>query len=116
MNLSVKAIWSQIDKQGSSDCWPFKGKKNRDGYGIFSVRKRKYLAHRVVYELAYGFPIKQFKWQVQHSCNNPACCNPKHLLLGTHQDNMDYMLKCGRGCWQSYYPKLGDLLLKELAT
>lgn len=38
-------------------------------------------------------------------CDNRACCNPKHLFLGTHQDNMDDMKSKNR---QANGEKIGN--------
>lgn len=43
-------------------------------------------AHRVAYEIANG-PIPDDLW-VLHSCDNPPCCNPSHLRVGTYKDNV----------------------------
>ena len=57
------------------------------GYGRLKIDGKDQLAHRVAYEL-FKDPIPEEKL-VMHSCDVRPCCNPKHLFLGTHQDNMD---------------------------
>lgn len=57
------------------------------GYGAFSFRGVFMLAHRAAYESSIG-PIPD-GMVVRHRCDNPRCCNPEHLQLGTDQDNKD---------------------------
>jgi hypothetical protein len=84
----------QIDRSGgSSACWPWTGGRNKDGYGRFHG-KPKQLAHRVVYNESVG-PVPDGIC-VLHSCDNPPCCNPRHLFLGTLLDNNRDAVRKGR--------------------
>ena len=70
---------------GPGTCWPWTGRINRWGYGRLMVSMREYLVHRVAWEMARGtIPDGLF---VCHRCDNPRCCNPEHLFLGTAADN-----------------------------
>lgn len=52
-------------------------------------------AHRLAWALKNG-PLPE-GGLVCHSCDNPKCCNPSHLFIGSHFENTRDMLKKGRG-------------------
>jgi hypothetical protein len=77
-----------------SQCWPWRGSLNPAGYGqiqdYVGDRYRPVLAHRVAWELVNG-PIPDGLFAC-HKCDNPPCCNPGHLFLGTPLDNVQDMI------------------------
>ena len=56
-------------------------------------RKSHIKAHQIAFALAYG-PIGD-AW-IRHACDNPACCNPSHLIAGTAKDNTQDSIERGR--------------------
>lgn len=76
-------------------CWPFRGRRDPNGYGRLDYKGRPRLAHRMMYELIHCKRLKPDE-VVRHSCDNPPCCNPEHLLLGTQADNVKDMWDRGR--------------------
>lgn len=78
-------------------CWHWRGGTNGDGYGVLRLGRRVVYAHRVAYALAFGSPGRRV---VRHTCDNPRCVNPAHLLAGTQGDNVADMISRGRGWWQ----------------
>lgn len=68
------------------ECWIWCGGLTEKGYGFFRVGKRKLRVHRLALELT-GVRVAS-EDLVLHSCDRPACCNPAHLRVGTHQDNV----------------------------
>nr|DAI80135.1 MAG TPA: endonuclease [Caudoviricetes sp.] len=80
-----------------SDCMPYMGFRNRDGYGQVCINRKVVGAHRVAYCKANGLSLDDIKGMVvRHKCDNPPCCNPEHLEIGTQRDNILDCIKRGR--------------------
>ena len=87
-------FWGKV-KRGEPDvCWPFQGCTSSWGYGIIQISGKGYIASRVAYALATE--EEPGKFHVCHTCDNPICCNPAHLWLGTDADNVADMFAKGR--------------------
>lgn len=88
-------FWSKVDRTGGDDaCWEWKASTATDGgYGRVGWCGKNLRAHRVAYALTKGDPGKLC---VCHSCDNPKCCNPNHLWLGTKKENRIDCVKKGR--------------------
>lgn len=72
-------------------CWQFNGTTRPDGYGVvmtgsLSTKRRTLRTHRIVYEeLVAKIPQGL---ELDHLCRNRICCNPSHLEVVTHQENI----------------------------
>lgn len=93
-------FWEHVAIREPDVCWPWLAKFNHDGYGQFSERavpgpkgQRTIRAHMRAYELTKG-PVSGRT--VRHTCDNPPCCNPRHLLAGTQRDNILDAVQKGR--------------------
>jgi len=80
---------------GPASCWPFLRSRDKDGYGTVAVIGRQERAHRLSYMQNVGEIPEGLC--VLHSCDNPPCCNPKHLRVGSQYDNARDREERGRG-------------------
>lgn len=94
----VKQIVKQFIDSNTDKCLPYPI-LGGDGYGDIHIktngRYKHFRVHRVVYEISNKCTITSNDI-IMHSCDNPACCNPRHLTKGTHGDNMKDKVKKGR--------------------
>lgn len=76
------------------DCWEWNLHRNERGYGKYGVETptghRTGRAHRLAFEIANGRPPGA-GLEVRHECDNPPCCNPAHLVEGSHGANLTDM-------------------------
>lgn len=88
--LQLAGFWSRVDVKTEFQCWEWKGAPGGNGYGRYAGQR----THRIAHTLVNG-PIPD-GMLVLHSCDNKLCCNPRHLRIGTHQDNSNDALSRNR--------------------
>lgn len=104
----LERFWSRVKVGAPNECWPWqplfvKTFASAKDYGHFTHKWVIYHSHRLAWEFTYG-PVPDGLW-VLHKCDNPPCCNPRHLFLGTDLDNKHDSIAKGRA---RYTPQPGE--------
>lgn len=87
---------SKIKIDEDTECWIWTGCTFGDGYGAFYYSGNNVRAHRFSYEHFKGLIPEGLLVCHIPPCHNPLCVNPKHLKVGTPQENMDDKVFEGR--------------------
>lgn len=90
---------SQLRENAETGCYDFVGSRDLSGYGQITINGRRWSAHRLMYTLLHGrIPSKDEcddgRHMILHRCDNPPCCNPKHLYLGNAAENSRDIAAC----------------------
>jgi hypothetical protein len=91
-------VWKYVPSWLPEDrCWPWQGAASTrvgGNRGVLNLpgSRKQILATRVIFEDLHGYLPKV----VRHSCDNPICVNPGHLLPGTQLENTRDSIERGR--------------------
>lgn len=111
----VDRFWAKVNKFAPRGCWLWTASTIR-GYGQFHLprlagRQHTVYAHRLAWTLTNG--EIQDNLFVCHTCDQPLCCNPSHMFLGTQADNLADARQKGRLVDGAHLRKLSD---EDMAT
>jgi len=90
----IDSFWEKVDIKSQDECWNWKKSLDSWGYGHVGFWDKLYKTNRVAWYLVNGdIPDGMV---ICHRCDNPKCCNPNHLFLGTFKDNTRDCVRKGR--------------------
>ena len=92
----LQYVFTGIDIDAKTGCWNYMRAVDRKGYGKVYGNGTQTLAHRFVYSF-YNGEIPEGLFACHH-CDNPRCCNPDHIFIGTNADNLRDAARKGRLC------------------
>lgn len=93
INTTRYGQWKKAEKE-LHDCILWNKAKDKAGYGVSWLNGKYIRAHVKAFKLSKGdIPVGLL---VRHTCDNRACCNPEHLVLGTYKDNSQDMVTRNR--------------------
>lgn len=102
MTNTADSVWEKVEKGSPDECWPWTGCIS-SGYGRLDIGcVEGVYAHRAAYISANpdcGLPLRDDGSKercVLHRCDNEPCCNPAHLFVGSHLQNMQDKVNKGR--------------------
>lgn len=88
-------FWNMVDIGSPTECWPWRGARLSFGHGRWDGPFGSSTAHRYAWGLTNA-AMPDEGLVVRHRCDNPICCNPAHLEVGTQADNVQDMITRNR--------------------
>lgn len=96
-------FWNLVARGQGNACWPWLGQLSDNGYGRLRIGGRVRFTHQLAYEFTNSYEFVRCGRTISrdsilclHRCDNPPCCNPGHLWLGTQLDNRRDCVAKGR--------------------
>ena len=113
---TMEFIESNSIPEPNTGCWIWLGALDSKGYGLYGgARHRRFKAHRKMLELKLCRPLTDDE-VTRHSCDNPPCVNPDHLMVGSINDNNQDCIRRGRHAFGSRIAaaKLSEVDIEEI--
>lgn len=88
-----RRIVGRISVDINTGCWNWTGCTDTMGYGLVWFRNRREKVHRIMFawkvkSIPRGKPTHTPLMLDHKTCQNKRCCNPDHLELVTHRENV----------------------------
>lgn len=91
-DADVIRFLSRVDRREADECWPWTAGKTKWGYGNFPLGGHWVGAHRMALAVEQGIDIPGPELEIDHTCENKACCNPAHLQWVAYEGRINSVL------------------------